>query len=151
MTPSTFSVVALLLLGCSCQAQTDARLLHAIGQVEGGSRLQRGDNGKALGLYQTHPEAWADANFQLAAEGRQTYPLRQWRDATAQDMIAAALLRKTRSRLRAEGIHFPTPEQLALCWTMGYAGARAIGFSVDHAPPAKASYAQRVGNLSRVK
>ena len=76
MTPSTFSVVALLLLGCSCQAQTDARLLYAIGQVEGGSRLQRGDSGKALGLYQTHPEAWADANFQLAAEGRQTYPLR---------------------------------------------------------------------------
>ena len=149
MTPSTFSVVALLLLGCSCQAQTDARLLYAIGQVEGGSRLQRGDSGKALGLYQTHPEAWADANFQLAAEGRQTYPLRQWRDATAQDMIAAALLRKTRSRLRADGIPFPTPEQLALCWSMGYAGAKAVGFSVDHAPPAKSSYAQRVGNLSR--
>lgn len=151
MTPSTFSVVALLLLGCSCQAQTDARILSAIGQVEGGVRLQRGDSGKALGLYQTHPEAWADGNFQLAAEGRQTYPLRQWRDATAQDMIAAALLRKTRSRLRADGVPFPTPEQLALCWTMGYAGARAIGFSVDAAPSPKASYARRVGNLARVK
>ena len=149
MSPTAFSLVALLLLGCSCQAQTDARILGAIGQVEGGSRLQRGDGGRAYGLYQTHPEAWADGNFQLAAEGRQTYPLRQWRDPTAQDMVAAALLRKTRSRLRAEGIAFPTTEQIALCWTMGYAGARAIGFNLDNATPAKASYAQRVGNLAR--
>ena len=43
-------LVALLLLGCSASAQSDARILYAIGQVEGGQRLQRGDGGEALGL-----------------------------------------------------------------------------------------------------
>jgi hypothetical protein len=146
-----FSVVALLLLGCSCQAQTDARILSAIGQVEGGVRLQRGDSGRAHGLYQVHPEAWATGNAQLTKEGRKTYSLRGWKDPTAQDMVAAALLRYLRGRLQADGIPDPTPEQLALCWGMGYAGAKSVGFSVDQAPTAKASYARRVGNLARMK
>lgn len=146
-----YPIIALLLLGCSCQAQTDIRILQAIGQVEGGSRLQRGDKGRAFGLYQVHPETWQTANAQLAKEGKPTYSLRQWRDATVQDMIAAALLRSYRNRLKDEGIPNPTPEQLALCWSMGYSGARAIRFNPDAAPTAKASHAQRVGNLSRVR
>ena len=43
-------LVALLLLGCTASAQSDARMLYAIGQVEGGERLQVGDNGQAVGL-----------------------------------------------------------------------------------------------------
>ena len=66
---SPVPLVALLLLGCAANAQSDARILHAIGQVEGGERGQRGDGGAALGLYQMHPEAWADGNAQLLREG----------------------------------------------------------------------------------
>lgn len=151
MISARFSVVALLLLGCSCQAQTDARVLYAIGQVEGGNRLQRGDNLKAYGLYQLHAGTWETANAQLTREGRRTYPLSAWRSAEAQDMVAAALLRYLRAQMKSEGIHFPTPEQYALCWNMGFAGARSVGFDPHKAPPARSSYAQRVGNLSRVR
>lgn len=143
-----FCSIALLLLGCSCWAQEDAQVLQAIGQVEGGERLQRGDGGKAYGLYQLHKAAWADGNKQLKLEGRPTYPLTQWRSPVAQDMVAAALLRVIRGRLADDGVRKPTPEQLALCWGMGYAGAKAVGFSLFVAPGHKADYARRVGNLA---
>lgn len=151
MISARFSIVALLLLGCSCQAQDDARVLYAIGQVEGGNRLQRGDNLKAYGLYQLHAGTWETANAQLRREGRRTYPLSAWKSAEAQDMVAAALLRSLRAQLKAEGIHFPTPEQIALCWNMGFAGARSVGFNPNNAPAVRLSYAQRVGNLTRAR
>ena len=151
MISARFSIVALLLLGCSCQAQDDARVLYAIGQVEGGNRLQRGDNLKAFGLYQLHAGTWDTANAQLRREGRRTYPLSAWKSAEAQDMVAAALLRSLRAQLKTEGIHFPTPEQLALCWNMGFAGARSVGFNPHNAPAVRLSYAQRVGNLTRAR
>lgn len=144
-----FPLIALLLLGCAAQAQDDTRLLHAIGQVEGGVRTQRGDGGKAYGLYQTHRAAWADGNAQLNREGRATYPLTAWRSPIAQDMVALALLRALRARLKAEGVHTPTPAQLALCWGMGFNGAKSVGFRLDAAPAAKADYAQRVANLAQ--
>ncbi len=144
-----FCVIALFLMGCQAIAQDDARLLQAIGQVEGGVRTQRGDGGKAYGLYQTHREAWQDGNQQLALEGRPTYPLTQWRSPVAQDMVALALLRVIRGRLFDDGIRNPSPEVLALCWGMGYNGAKRVGFDLKRAPAAKASYAQRVGNLAR--
>lgn len=143
-----FPFLALMLLGCTAQAHDDTRLLHAIGQVEGGVRTQRGDGGKAYGLYQTHREAWADGNAQLAREGRPTYSLAQWRSPVAQDMVALALLRAIRARLTAEGIHTPTPAQIALIWGMGYNGAKRVGFNPRLAPAAKADYAQRVANLT---
>jgi hypothetical protein len=142
-----FCVIALLFMGCSAQAQDDSRLLYAIGQVEGGVRTQRGDGGKAYGLYQTHRASWEEGNAQLVREGRAPYPLTQWRSPTAQDMVALALLRAIRGRLKAEGIHTPTPQQLALIWGMGYTGAKRVGFDHLRAPAAKSSYAQRVANL----
>lgn len=144
----TRPLIALLLMGCAAQAQDDSRLLYAIGQVEGGSRTQRGDGGLAYGLYQTHRAAWADGNAQLTREGRATYPLTQWRSPTAQDMVALALLRAVRARLTADGIPSPTPAQLALIWGMGYTGAKRVGFDPQRAPAAKADYAQRVANLA---
>jgi hypothetical protein len=146
---SRFSIVALLLLGCSAQAHTDAKVLAAIGAVEGSDRLARGDGGQALGLYQMHPEAWSDGNAQLNREGRPTYSRLEWRSATAQDMVASAYLRAIRSRLLARGIPSPSPECLALCWNLGFAGAEAIGFRLSKASPVRASYAIRVGNLVR--
>jgi hypothetical protein len=144
-----FCVIALLLMGCQAMAQDDARLLQAIGQVEGGVRTQRGDGGLAYGLYQTHRAAWQDGNKQLALEGRPTYPMTQWRSPVAQDMVALALLRVHRGRLFDEGIRNPSPEVLALCWGMGFTGAKRVGFDLKRAPAAKADYATRVGNLAR--
>jgi hypothetical protein len=148
MTPRTLSVVALLLLGCSASAQSDARLLAAIGAVESGSdRLAVGDRGQSLGQYQVQRAGWDEANARLASEGRPTYPRRDWRSPVAQDMVAAALLRVIRGRLTAQGIPNPSPAQIALCWTMGVTGAKAVGFDPSLAPAPKQSYAQRVANL----
>jgi hypothetical protein len=146
---SPVPLVALLVLGCTASAQTDARILYAIGQVEGGERLQVGDSGEALGLYQMHPAAWADGNAQLAKEGKPSYPRSSWRSPLSQDLVAFAYLRALRGRLTARGIPSPSPECLALCWNLGFSGAEAIGFRLSAAPPARASYARRVGNLVR--
>ena len=142
-------LVAVLLLGCTASAQSDARILYAIGQVEGGERAQRGDGGRALGLYQMHPEAWADGNAQLAREGQPTYARHLWRSPLAQDMVALAYLRALRGRLMGRGIPYPSPECLALCWNLGFTGAQSIGFRLSNAPTARADYAIRVGNIVR--
>ena len=138
-----FSVVALLLLGCSAKAQTDAMLLEAIAQVESG--CDRNAVGKAgeKGMYQLKKASWSDANARLEAEGRQTYPFSRWRDATAQDMTAAAYLRVLRQRFKADGHSTPSPEQLALAWNRGYEGAKSWNFAPN-------GYAIRVANLFRL-
>jgi hypothetical protein len=137
------SIVALLLLGCTAEAQDNARLLAAIGAVETGmTRKMKGDHGLAYGAYQQHTLSWADGNDRLKAEGRPTYPLYQWRDATAQDMVASASLRVIRDRLRARGIPSPSPEVIALCWNKGVVGAAARNFIPN-------DYAIRVGNIYR--
>jgi len=137
-----FSVVALLLLGCSAQAQSDRRLLEAIGSVESGmNRLAV--NGDARGAYQVRARAWADACGQLKAEGRPAYPDRRWREGVVQDMIAAAYLRVIRRHLLSAGIADPSPEVLALCWNLGPSGAAARGYRPN-------DYAVRVSNLFRL-
>lgn len=138
-----FSVVALLLLGLSAQAKTDMALLNAIGDVETGhladQRKAVGRHGER-GKYQMKASAWADANAQLKTEGRPTYSWLQWRDATAQDMMACAYLRCLRRRLLCMGIANPTPALLALCWNRGVTGAHDLRWRPN-------DYAQRVANL----
>ena len=143
------SVVALLLLGCSAQAQSDAKLLNAIGQVESGmNRKARGDSGKAYGAYQMHRESWTQGNRQLEAEGLRTYPLTSWRDATAQDMVALAYLRWLKAQFLVAGYSHPTPAQIALAWNLGFEGAFRLNFNCDNAPEARRSHCERVANLS---
>jgi hypothetical protein len=57
-------------------------------------------------------------------------------------MVAAALLRVIRDRLRVRGISNPTPEVIALCWNKGVTGAAARNFLPN-------DYAIRVGNIYR--
>ena len=139
-----FSVVALLLLGCSAEAQTDARLLQAIGQVETG--MDRNAVGKAgeRGAYQMGRDAWQEGTNLLKAEGHYYFSWGRWRDATAQDMTAAAFIRVTRRRFAKVGIPDPTPEQIAVVWNMGWTVASKRNFIPN-------GYAQRVGNLFRLQ
>jgi hypothetical protein len=138
-----FSVVALLLLGLSAQAKSDAALLQAIGDVETGhladQRKAIGRHGER-GKYQMKATAWSDANAQLKTEGRPTYSWLQWRDATAQDMVASAYLRWLRRRFKADGYTTPTPEQMAGAWNRGYEGSKSYGFRPS-------DYSTRVANL----
>jgi len=137
---SRFSVVALLLFGLTAEAKSDAALLEAIAHVETG--MDRKAVGKAgeRGAYQMKASAWADANIQLTLEGRPTYSWSNWRDATAQDVMALAYLRCLRKRLKALGIPNPSPAQLALVWNRGLAGALARGWQPN-------DYSDRVSNI----
>lgn len=137
---SRFSVVALLLLGLSAQAKTDANLLEAIAHVESG--MNRKAIGKAgeRGMYQVGHAAWKDAEARLAREGHYRFPWSKWRDATGQDMIAAAHLRTLRDRFARVGIVAPSPQQLAVAWNLGFGAAQARGFRPN-------DYAERVANL----
>lgn len=139
-----FPLVALWLFGCSALAQTDARILQAIGQVEsGGNRLAVGDHGTALGRYQQHATSWRDANDLLLREGKPTVPRSSWRTASNQDIVAMAYLRVLRHRFALYGIPNPTPAQLAVAWNLGFEAARRKGFP-------STSYARRVTALMQV-
>jgi hypothetical protein len=143
MNPRAFSVVALLLLGLSAQAKTDAAFLLAVAQVESGCDRKAVGKAGERGMYQVGHAAWSDACARLKAEGHYAFPWSKWRDATAQDMIAAAHLRFLRERFAHIGIPQPTPEQLALAWNRGFDGARRERWRPN-------DYAVRVANLFRL-
>ena len=137
-----FSIVALLLLGFNAAAASDATLLESIAMVESGQNRKAIGKAGERGMYQVGQAAWKDAEERLKAEGHYRFPWSKWRDATAQDMIAAAHLRILRKRFKADGYSTPTPEQLALAWNRGYEGAKSWNFAPN-------DYAIRVGNLFR--
>ena len=138
-----FSIVALLLLGFNAAAASDATLLESIAMVESG--MNRKAIGKAgeRGMYQVGRDAWKDAEERLKAEGHYRFPWSKWRDATAQDMVAASHLRWIRANFVRVGKPDPTPEQIAVVWNLGWSAAVARNFKPN-------DYALRVGNLFRL-
>ncbi len=138
-----FSVVALLLLGLSAQAKSDAAFLSAVAEVESGHNRKAIGKAGERGMYQVGKEAWDDASARLKAEGHYAFPWSKWRDATAQDMVAASHLRWIRSNFHRIGMTNPTPEQMALVWNVGWTAARERAFRPN-------DYAFRVANLFRL-
>ena len=138
-----FSIVAIFLLGFNSAAASDAAFLEAIAQVESG--MNRKAIGKAgeRGMYQIGREAWDDANALLESEGHYHFQWSKWREAIAQDMIAAAHLRWIRSNFARLGMTDPTPEQVALVWNVGWTAARERSFRPN-------DYAFRVANIFRL-
>jgi hypothetical protein len=139
----SFSVVALLLLGLNAQAKTDAAFLDAVAAVESGHNRKAIGKAGERGMYQVGKAAWDDANERLKAEGHHHFQWSKWRDATAQDMIAASHLRWIRANFHRIGMTDPTPEQMALVWNVGWTAARSQGFRAN-------GYAFRVANLFRL-
>ena len=137
------SIIALFMLGFNSAAASDAAFLEAIAQVESGQNRKAIGKAGERGMYQVGKAAWTDANALLESEKNFHYQWSQWRDATAQDMIAAAHLRILRARFKADGYSTPTPEQLALAWNRGYEGAKSWNFAPN-------DYAIRVSNLFRL-
>ena len=138
-----FSVVALLLLGLNAQAKSDAAFLSAVAEVESGHNRRAIGKAGERGMYQVGKEAWDDASARLKAEGHYAFPWSKWRDATAQDMVAASHLRWIRSNFHRIGMTNPTPEQMALVWNVGWTAARERAFRPN-------DYAFRVANLFRL-
>ena len=141
------TLIAFTLISNYAHAYDDVAVLAAIGQVETGMDYNAvGDGGKARGCYQLHRSGWLDGCTQLMREGKPAYSYDDWKYPTVQDTVALALLRSIRGRLASKGITDPTPEQLALCWNMGFTSASRINFDYKKA---KTDYAERVGNLVR--
>lgn len=140
-----------------CQGRPDAyraamahdKLVWAIAEVEtGGDNTAIGDNGRAYTAWQLHDAAMRDGNAQLKKEGRMTYPvcdiLGSPRVAKA---VASAYVRLCVLRLTSAGIKDPTPEQIYLCYSMGFKGYKDAGFKSLNCPPKKIDAAVRVRNL----
>ena len=138
-----FSIVALLLLGFNAAAASDATLLESIAMVESGQNRKAIGKAGERGMYQVGRDAWKDAEERLKAEGHYRFPWSKWRDATAQDMVAASHLRWIRANFVRVGKPDPTPEQIAIVWNLGWSGAVARSFRPN-------DYALRVGNLFRL-
>jgi len=138
-----FSVVALLLLGFNSAAASDAAFLEAVAQVESGQNRKAVGKAGERGMYQVNKAAWDDASARLKAEGHYAFPWSKWRDATAQDMVAASHLRWIRANFHRLGMTDPTPEELALVWNVGWSGAVSRKFMPNE-------YAKRVANLFRL-
>jgi hypothetical protein len=126
-------------------AAADApKILRAIAMVESGEDpLAVGDSGKALGAWQIHPEAWQDANDFRAAQGLPRLPRSSWRSPRVQEAMAKAFLSLIQTRLARAGVVRPTPGQIALCWNMGFAGAKSRGFRPT-------AYSTRVARLVKI-
>jgi len=138
-----FSIVALLLLGLNAEAKSDAAFLSAVAEVESGHNRRAIGKAGERGMYQVGKEAWDDASARLKAQGHYAFPWSKWRDATAQDMVAASHLRWIRANFHRLGMTNPTPEQLALVWNVGWTAARERAFRPN-------DYAFRVANLFRL-
>lgn len=137
-------LLALILLAAApIFARDDSgRILRAIALVEsGGSRHAVGDSGKALGAWQMHPAAWQDANTFRRAQGLPEIPRSRWREGWVQEAMAKAFLCLIQTRLARAGVVTPTPTHIALCWNMGFAGAKARGFRPT-------AYSTRVARLA---
>jgi len=120
------------------------KILRAIAMVESGEDpLAVGDSGKALGAWQIHAAAWQDANDFRAAQGLPRLARSRWREAGVQEAVAKALLCLIQTRLAGAGVVSPTPGQIALCWNMGFSGAKARSFRPT-------DYSTRVANLVKI-
>lgn len=123
--------------------QSAPKVLRAISIVESGEDpLAVGDSGRALGAWQMHPEAWKDANDFRAAQGLPRLPRSKWKDPGVQEGVAKAFLCLVQARLARAGVVRPTPGQIALCWNLGFAGAKARNFRPT-------AYSTRVDRLAK--
>lgn len=137
--------ILLAIIAAPLFAETGApKILRAIAIVESGEDpLAVGDSGKALGAWQMHPKAWEDANTFRKAQGLPTLSRAKWRHPGTQEAMAKAFLSVIQTRLAQAGVVRPTPGQIALCWNMGFAGAKARGFRPT-------DYSTRVARLAKI-
>jgi hypothetical protein len=124
------------------------KLVWAIAMVESGNDHNAvGDKGKAYGAWQLHEDAFKDGNYQLKKEGRMTYPYTDLSNPRISYAVASAYLRLCVLRLTSAGIKDPTPEQIYLCFAMGFQAYKETGFNSLKCPPKKIDAALRVRNL----
>lgn len=133
---------------CNLEAAAECRFRDAVAQVETGRNPAAiGDNGRAFGMYQMHQAAWEDAARYAKNNGLLAWPISEWRSSVVQHLMAHHYLSLCTDRMRSKGIKNPTPQQVYLCFAIGFKGFEAIGFDPARAPEAKRDAAERVFNI----
>lgn len=133
----------LIIQASDLSAEIDFRIVDAIGFAESRNNPSAiGDNGSAVSAFQIWSGAWADANAWRRKKGKMMIPRSSWRDHHLSRLICFSYLEMLEDRMKSSGIQ-PTPERLYLAYTMGFAGAKRIGFSVSLAPKVKQAGVRR--------
>lgn len=129
-------ILAIILAG-SLSAAPSPQFLDALSWAESRNTYAVGDAGLAAGWFQFHRCAWLTADHlrERAGLARASYE-EGTRCPRISRAYAATLVGHYEARLRTLGIQ-PTAARLWLCWTMGFNGARQIGFDLAKAPAVK--------------
>lgn len=123
-------------------------LTNTIGQIESGGNYKAvGDKGAALGAWQMHVAAWIMANKWREANNLPKIPRRTWEVPDNQRAIAFAYVSWCREQLVKQGVLYPKPEQIYLCFGMGPTAFKDTGHNVSKAPAAKRDAAERVATI----
>lgn len=132
-------MIAALLLAIAMPSE---KMVTAVAMAE--SRMDHsavGDGGRAITAWQIWPSAWADANAFRQRNGLPAIP--RGSDTKSARELATWLLAWHMKRLSDNGVA-ATPQQVYLCYTMGFEGARRIGFDPSRAPAYKRRAIQRL-------
>lgn len=135
--------IVLIILASDLSAEIEDRIVDAVGFAESRNNPNAvGDGGSAISAFQIWSGAWADANAWRKKKGQFMIPRSSWRDHHLSREICRSYLEMLQAQMKDAGIK-PTPERLYLAYTMGFSGAKRIGFSVSLAPRVKQAGVRR--------
>lgn len=131
-------------------------LIDAIAQVESAGRNTSGDHGKALSPFQIHREAWDDVKRRFGNPAKEIYLNvgEHFQDIASADPDLRMFARNCATgyaflieeRLRRSG-QKPTPENIYICWNLGFQKFRRRGFDWNRCPASTLMNARRVAEL----
>lgn len=129
--------VLALLAWAGLGAEPSDKWMDALAMTETQNRVIIADNGDARGPFCFHRGAWMDADRLRVAQGHPSIPYeRGAMDRATSRAYAKTLLTDYERRLGNLRLE-PTTERLWLCWTMGFGGAKEVGFKASRAPAYK--------------
>lgn len=131
-----------LLIGCTCleaKSIVTDDLLDKFAMIESNFNYNAvGDEGKALGAWQMHKDAWHDGCMWLANNTNQrsawTYYSKEHKEKALEPEIsrsvAFAYLKILEQQMRRDKVEV-TPIKLYMAWNMGLSGAHQFYFTYD--------------------
>jgi len=137
--------------GASTEQYADAKFIQAVAMVESGFNYKAvGDRRLARGAWQLHFAAWQEGAEYIKKRNGRAWRWGEWQSEEAQRDIAYGYIKKCQQRLVDGGVSNPTPQQLYLCFAMGYSDFKKINFDPDLAPLQKKDAAERVENIFKL-
>lgn len=131
------NVIALLLLTHAAHAYDLAKTLDSVSWAETRGVLLVGDNGRSLSHYQIYDSTWEHINQIRKDSGLPTFPHSTALQEGVARQMASTYLEWLARRYELLVGRRPAPEVLYLMYTMGFSGAKRIGFRISSAPSVK--------------